>query len=195
MNKSLSGSLDSPSGWDVPLFCQNQIGVCYNFPLVWFTFFKKKKRKKKKWKKISTYFIYQPVCTHAPTHTFACVCSSSELLTFSSRLMAIDICLLSGACSRFWSWWEWMMLLLEERKGGEEKGVWRSRAGWDRGGGRRRRRSLPLARPLESIWTPCAAERSRVFSCNMAVLLCHTACRFPSLSAAVMEEARCIALW
>lgn len=87
MNKSLLGSLDSPSGWDVPLFCQNQIAECYNFPLVWFTW------------KISTYSSgTRPTGTHAPTH--AHVCSPSELLTFSSRLIAIDICLLSWACSR-----------------------------------------------------------------------------------------------
>lgn len=42
------------------------------------------------------------------------------------------------------------MLLLEERKGGEEKGVEKEEE-----------EASPFARPLESIWTPCAAERSR----------------------------------
>lgn len=49
------------------------------------------------------HMFYQHMCTHAPhahaqAHTL--VCSQSELLTFSSRLIAIDICLLSWACSR-----------------------------------------------------------------------------------------------
>lgn len=113
MNKSLLGSLDSPSGWDVPLFCQNQIAECYNFPLMWFTW------------KISTYsFGTHPTGTHAPTH--ACVCSPSELLTFSSRLIAIDICLLSWACSRVGADGNgWCYCL--RRKGEGKGGGWQGR--------------------------------------------------------------------
>lgn len=126
MNKSLLGSLDSPSGRDVPLFCQNQIGECYNFPLVWFTW------------KISTYSSTS-TCAHAPTHKLAHMRPlppiwTPDLFQPSDSHWHLPPELRLLTC---WSWWEWMMLLLEEKKGGKGKKRWRGWmwwSGWWRGG-------------------------------------------------------------
>lgn len=111
-------------------------------------------------------FIYRPVCPHTQTRAHTCACSPSELLTFSSRLIAIDICLLSGACSRVGADGNgWCCCWRRKRREGKTDwsgvGVGGCRAvwGWMKGGvwgiGK-----LPT-RPLESIWTPLPAERSQ----------------------------------
>lgn len=140
MNKSLLGSLDSPSGWDVLLFCQNQIGKCYNFPLVWFTW------------KISTYSS-TGTCAHAPTdtHMRLLLIWTPDLFQPSDSHWHLPLELSLLTC---WSWWEWMMFLLEEEKRGKEKrvGEWKTEGpGVDK----------LTVRPRESIWTPCAPERSQ----------------------------------
>lgn len=97
-----------------------------------------------------------------------------------------------------WSWWEWMMLLLEEKRRSKESG---GREGVKIVGTRVDK--LPT-RPWESIWTPCSPERSQgdsalhphykrattvtIQGAQYSLVLCHTTCHLPSLSTVIMEE-------
>lgn len=181
MNKSLLGSLDSPSGWDVPLFCQNQIGESYNFPLVWFTW------------KISTYSSTS-TRAHAPTRTQ--VCSpiwTPDLFQPSDSHWHLPLKLRLLTC---WSWWEWMMFLLEEKK----------REGRKRGWGAAKRRSrvdklsAALGIHLDPLLTRKVTGRANLTSSlqkepllwpksvsyNMASLPRQATCHLPSQSTVIM---------
>lgn len=151
-----------------------------------------------------THTIHTHTYTRTRTYTYIFVCSPSELLTFSSRLIAIDICLLSWACSRVGADGNGWCYCWRRKKRGKEKEM----VVVDGGGVEKRRTrvdKLPTL-PQESIWTPCSPERSqgrlsltsslqkshrcdwRLWGCNMALLLRHTTCHLPSLSTVIMEE-------
>lgn len=80
------------------------------------------------------------MCTCAHTHTHSRTCAHSppsELLTFSSRLIAIDICLLSCACSRVGADGNGWCYCWRRKREGRGKKRWRGWmwwSGWWRGG-------------------------------------------------------------
>lgn len=111
--------------------------------------------------------IHLPACvpTHTNTRTHVCLLPiwTPDLFQPSDSHWHLP---LERSLLTCWSWWEWMMLLLEEKKEGRKNGLkWgggggcRAVWGWMKGGvwgiGK-----LPT-RPLESIWTPLPAERSQ----------------------------------
>ncbi len=140
------------------------------------------------------------------THTHTRVCSPSELLTFSSRLIAIDICLLSWACSRVGAdgngWCYCWRRKREGRKKEEGGGVGGGGLVWkEEDQGRQAHHAAPgnpsgppahqkghratqpyiLITKEPSLWPETVGY-------NMALLLCHPSCHLPSLSTVIMEE-------
>jgi len=135
-------------------------------------------------------------------HMGTCVCSPCELLTFSSRLIAIDICLLSWAWSRVGADGNgWCYCRRRKREGRKEVvGRW---GGWKE---EDRARHAPRAAPERiHLEPPCSPERSRGDSTlhphykravaltvddDGASLLRHTTCHPPSPSDGHCERHR-----